>query len=441
METRVGNKTAHPGKIGKPTRRTKAEIEQERVRKAQATAARTEAKQQCINRTAAFEHADMANEDIVDATPRPPFARKRPASTRNSTPTDLAMSGVEDSEFDSSDKGVAVATENSSVESSSDESPPPAQRNTRLTVAKATRTTVQPTRKVQGKARVMQSDTETELDDDETPKNVKPKPKPKPKVRDEIDVAAKKLVEKNERELEAARPTRQAEVGLSGRPASKAPSQLEAVRPTRLPAEVRLSGRPASNAPSQLQAGGEEKTRGKNLKREGAIADINQSTKRSHEPATDNNRYAIFALTFMFPFLTLDRCTLFYWTLTSEAVHKKQKHSAVNEWALQIDNAKPAFRAPTSRSVSSRAKSSISSLTGGTARLSTSASSVLSKNVKITSHQSLDSAKADPPPDLASHVNGGLSDNDETKGEERMAAINSPPKGKKRVNSEVCRSH
>ena len=439
METRVGNKAAHPGNIIKPTaRRTKAEIEQERVRKAQATAARTEAKQQRINRTAAFEHADMANEDIVDATPRLPFAPKRPASTCNSTPTDLAMSGVEDSEFNSSDKGVAVATENSSVESSSDESSPPAQRNTRLTVAKATRTTVQPTRKVQGKAQVMQSDTETELDDDETPKKVKPKPKPK--VRDEIDVATKKLVEKNERELEAARPTRQAEVGLSGRPASKAPSQLEVVRPTRLPAEARLSGRPASNAPSQLRAGGEEKTRGKNLKREGAIADINQSTKRSHEPA-DNNRYAIFALTFMFPFLTLDRCTLFYWMLTSEAMHKKQKHSAVNEWASQIDNAKPAFRAPTSRSVSSRAKSSISSLTGGTACLSTSASSVLSKNVKITSHQSLDSAKADPPPDLASHVNGGLSDNDETKGEERMAAINSPLKGKKRVNSEVCRSH
>ncbi len=236
------------------------------------------------------------------------------------------------------------------------------------------------------------------------------------------------MEKKNECELEVARSTRRAEVGPSGRPASKAPSQLEAVRPTRLPAEVRLSGRPAFKAPSQIQAGGESEMRGKNLKREGAIADNHQSTKHSHEPeiTADNNRYAIFALTFMFPFLTLDRCTLFYWTLTSEAVHKKQKHSAVNEWALQIDNAKPAFRA--SRSASSHAKSSIPSLTSDTACLSTSASSVLSKNVKITSHQPLDLAKADPPPDLASHVNGGLSDNDETKGEERMAAINSPPK-------------
>ena len=113
----------------------------------------------------------------------------------------------------------------------------------------------------------MKSDTETELDD-ETPKKIKPKPKPK--VRDEIDVATKKFKEKKN-EREAARPTKRAEIGLSGMPASK--------------------------PPSQLQAGGEGKMRGKNLKREGAIADINQSTKRSHEPeiTADNNRYAIFA--------------------------------------------------------------------------------------------------------------------------------------------------
>ena len=81
----------------------------------------------------AFEHADMANEDIVDATPCPLFAPKCLASTRKSTPTDLVMSGVkilEDSKSDSSDSGVAVAMENLSVESSSDESSPPAQRKT-----------------------------------------------------------------------------------------------------------------------------------------------------------------------------------------------------------------------------------------------------------------------------------------------------------------------
>jgi hypothetical protein len=32
---------------------------------------------------------------------------------------------------------------------------------------------------------------------------------------------------------------------------------------------------------------------------------------------------------------------------------------------------------------------------------------------------------------------GGLSDHDEMNGEERLAAINAPPKGKKRLTSEV----
>jgi len=145
----------------------------------------------------------------------------------------------------------------------------------------------------------------------------------------------------------------------------------------------------------------------------------------------------------MFPFLTLDQSTLFYWTL-SDASRKKQKHSsaAINEWASEIPrNVRPGFpsRAPT-KSTSSRAKSSARSLTGH--RLST-ASSVLTKNVKITRYQPSDLIKVKAEPALASDVvpetqaNGGLSDNDEMRGEERLAAINSPPKGKKRVNSEV----
>ena len=38
---------------------------------------------------------------------------------------------------------------------------------------------------------------------------------------------------------------------------------------------------------------------------------------------------------------------------------------------------------------------------------------------------------------IAVMSDGGLSDNDETHGEERLAAIRSPPKGKKRVTSDV----
>jgi hypothetical protein len=38
---------------------------------------------------------------------------------------------------------------------------------------------------------------------------------------------------------------------------------------------------------------------------------------------------------------------------------------------------------------------------------------------------------------LSLHDDGGLSDNDETKGAERDVAIKSPVKGKKRANNEV----
>lgn len=127
----------------------------------------------------------------------------------------------------------------------------------------------------------------------------------------------------------------------------------------------------------------------------------------------------------MFPLLTLDESTLFYWTL-SDASHNNQKHfSAINKWASAITSTKSTSQAP--RSTSSRAD--IPSLTIGPSTRSY-APSILSDNVKII-------VKADPAPELSIYNNGGLSDNDEIKGEERDFAIKSPPKGKRRITSEV----
>lgn len=144
----------------------------------------------------------------------------------------------------------------------------------------------------------------------------------------------------------------------------------------------------------------------------------------------------------MFPLLTLDESTLFYWTL-SDASHKKRKHSstssAINKWATAIHTSgstKSSSQAP--KSTSSHAKTDIPSLTCGTSSRSF-APSVLSDNVKIFSHQSSDvvKVKAECAPALSIYNNGGLSDNDEMRGEEREVAIKSPPKGKKRITSEV----
>lgn len=137
-------------------------------------------------------------------------------------------------------------------------------------------------------------------------------------------------------------------------------------------------------------------------------------------------------------FLTLDQCTLFYWTLSDSSLNKKRKISAINEWASAsaIPDNVPASRAPSeaTATTSSRLRSVVPSLTSGSTR-----SSVLTNNVTIVSHQApLVKVKAEMVPDeIEIHSDGGLSDADEIRGEEREAAIRSPPKGKNRVTSEV----
>jgi hypothetical protein len=133
--------------------------------------------------------------------------------------------------------------------------------------------------------------------------------------------------------------------------------------------------------------------------------------------------------------LTLDQSTLFYWTLSDIASHKKRKHaSAIKDWALAVPTtAKPTLKAPSRASL---AKSGVPPLTTGTSR--SSALSVLTDNVKIINRRALDSVKVKVElPSLLLHIDGGLSDNNKRRGEEWEAAINSPPKGKKQVTSEV----
>ena len=130
----------------------------------------------------------------------------------------------------------------------------------------------------------------------------------------------------------------------------------------------------------------------------------------------------------MFPLLTLDESTLFYWTLSDTSYKTQNRTSAINRWASAIGSIKSTSQSGAPKSTSSRVKTDIPSLTVGTTSRS-HASSVLTENIKII-------AKAEPAV-LSIHNNGGLSDNDEMGGEERDFAIKSPPKGKRRITSEV----
>ena len=149
----------------------------------------------------------------------------------------------------------------------------------------------------------------------------------------------------------------------------------------------------------------------------------------------------------MIPFLTLDESTLSYWSLAgSNTSHTKQKH-AINKWASDVDNWGSAVPGSTKftlqgpKSSHSKTVTNIPSLTSGPSQASgrSFAPSILSNNVKIVSHHSSDTVKVNEEhaPAITICNNGGLSDNDEIRGEEREVAIKSPPKGKGRKTSEV----
>lgn len=384
VATRSKNKSTHPGlAVRAMPRRTTAEVQQDRATKAQAKAAREEEKRQSINRTAAFEHEAIANEDVVDATPRPPIPPKPQSAPHSHKDTSLNLArDLETSDTESfyaalSEPGCKESIpDDSSFKSDNDTPPPPPKR-----LKVEAKVTAKP---VSGRRAEKEEKVETGA----------PKLKTKVKVRDEIDVAMKKLQE-----------TRNDENG------------------------------PKDETMARPQVMGNKK-----LRREGAVADIralyeheprvnpDQSFKHSQKDHDNDlmdtdNRYII-SLTSFFLMLTLDHSTLFYWTLSSETSHKRKRCSTIKAWASAVN---PNSRVTTSSSKS--ASSHVPSLTGASR---SSVPSVLTKDVKIISHPSSLKVKSEPGVTLSlNDRTGGLSDNDETRGDEREAAINSPPKGKK----------
>ena len=127
--------------------------------------------------------------------------------------------------------------------------------------------------------------------------------------------------------------------------------------------------------------------------------------------------------------LTLDSTTLYYYFLSDSTSNGKKYFSAgINDWAASIlSNAKPTNK----RTASTMTRGSTSSVLPLTnASTQSSASSVLSKSVKITT-------KVEPANIGIQIIDGALSDEDETMGFEREAAVMSPPKGKKCATSAV----
>jgi len=367
----------------------------------------------------------MANEDIVDATPCPAFMPKlwpAPKNHKNAclTPIVETSDGEIFDDFDAASFAPAyseksVANNDSAIKNEGP--PPPAKRLKVEKVGKAMTTArVMPVGvKVAGKRKKADDDADeiVPASEEELPQEPKVK-KVKVKVRDEIDIVMKKMGEdkiwNKYSNMVKSVPSKHAGEDLRGRPANMRMGE----RIYLILSSIRFCCR---------------------LDDSGAVF-----IWSSHHALISAIAPSLFNFLFangwtcdgsLVPLLMLDRVTLHYWTL-SDGSYNKQKHSsAIKAWASAVPNGNPTSRAP--KSVSS----CVPSLTSGASR--SSVPSVLTDKVKIISHQPSDlvNVKAEPAPVLSLLDDGGLSDNDEMRGEEQEAAINSPPKGKKRATNEV----
>jgi hypothetical protein len=226
METRARNKIAHPGHAVKTSKfRTTAEVQAERAAKAQAKAAQEKARQQSINRAAEFEHADMADEDLVDATPRPLFTPKssRIRTNPNLIPlkemSDVEMTYVSDSASFIPPSAEESVANNSGVES--DVPPPPIKKQRAQTTKAKGQVTA-----AMNKVTVKKSDVEMVSTDVELPQEPKPK-KVKTWTRDEINAATKEIQENKYGDIVRSMSTKQGGKESSGKPGSTATAVTE----------------------------------------------------------------------------------------------------------------------------------------------------------------------------------------------------------------------
>ncbi|KAF8508180.1 hypothetical protein JB92DRAFT_2954585 [Gautieria morchelliformis] len=389
METRASNKTAHPGRVAKaPPRRTTATVQEERTAKAEAKAeakaALTEAKKKSIKRAAEFERNDIANEDIMDVTPRPPFTPKpRPLRNRKANHTSQSnLNPIKESSdvemTDDCDQSVFIPpnSEGSVVGDSEVESavvPSPAKKRKaeagKGALLKAATTKQGAIAKMAGKKATV-------------------------RVRDEINIAAKAIEGKD---LPGNKYGNMVKSML--KPAIKAPSLSQgiAVGKKKVQKEVSLS-----------------------FEQETAIDP--RADQRSKQNKTDDL------------------------AAKSNSSPKKRKYGqAINDWASTIpSHAKPTSQAPshsTTHTKSTSGRSVIPSLTNSTSH--SSAPSVLTKNIRIVSQEALGSVKVKAEPVLDTitiNSDGGLSENDETNGEEREQLILQKPSKAAQTTSKKARN-
>lgn len=129
--------------------------------------------------------------------------------------------------------------------------------------------------------------------------------------------------------------------------------------------------------------------------------------------------------------LTLSQPTLYYRDLISNNATQKSNAGVVKDWAATVS--KLSSLSSSSKPSTNTARSSHTfTLT------ERSTSSKTSHDQRSTTSKLRAKKAADLPNDADGGSDGAFSDNDETVGNERDAAVNSPPKNGVRATSSVC---
>ena len=127
--------------------------------------------------------------------------------------------------------------------------------------------------------------------------------------------------------------------------------------------------------------------------------------------------------------MTLNQPTLYFQDLISNAM-QKTNGGIINDWAATV-----------SKLSSSSRSSQLSNTDRSSHTLAFTEPSSKTSHDQCSTTSKLGAKKAtDLPHDTDSGSNGVFSDNDETVGNERDAAVNSPPKNGARATSSVCSS-
>jgi hypothetical protein len=458
--TRTKNATQCPGLVDvvlKKKRRTAAEVAAERQAKLDAKEEKERAKGAGIKHVAEYEKKQAEKDASTDATPRAavlpnskPRPKPSPKKTHEKSPTPPPEDDRFISDVEMDDAAIDTSTYNPDPSQASETT------DTRMDGSELSETPTSPPKK---KARIDKQEGKKVLAE-------------KTKVRDAIKAA--QLEEANEQETRKKRKTAQPPSTISIDSDTESNVLVIDVTPTaahskrsalqqadHLDDEPMLTDIPAKpqwampalsneNTPKAQPRGSQTEERGSRKVMEKAKAkeksdDKGKGKQQRDKKSVQPKRYEV---PFFFScrhlsiiiMLTLDETTLYYFFLSdsASAMDSKEFSTGINDWAASIpENSKPGSKANTSqpsifknRSASHRNGSVLPPLTNGSTQ--SSSNSVLTNNILISHTEPVIRIKEEPKKNYhLGVIDGGLSDEDETQGLEREAAVTSPPKGKK----------